>query len=167
MASDSPKEGRTTPEEILWRAHPLKENVWRSLLLAAIMAVTCYGAWVWTGWPGMAVLAAVILAVSMAPFLFPTRYRMDGEGIEIVFLGVRTFRPWDELRNFYPHDVGVHLSTFKRPNALDPFRGSFIRFAPGNGEEVLTFLRAHIRRDKGEAEGGPSQSDGARSAEER
>ncbi|MFH1676187.1 MAG: hypothetical protein ABIC40_04100, partial [bacterium] len=82
--------------------------------------------------------------------------RMTGDGIEIVFLKLKTFRAWDEFRNFYPHDVGVHLSTFRRPSGLDPFRGSFIRFAPGNRDLVLRFLDGHIRREKR----GPETDDG-------
>ena len=99
-----------------------------------------------TGWLNMAFLALIFLVITMAPFFFPTRYRMDDEGIEIVFLGVRTFRGWEEYKNFYPHDVGVHLSTFKRPSRLDAFRGNYIRFAPGNRKEVLGFLETHIER---------------------
>ena len=151
MASENNDYTEADPAEIRWKAHPLKENVWRSVLLFAIIVITCVGVWLWTYWPGMVLLAFVFLVVSMAPYIFPTRYRMDESGIEISFLGVRTFRAWEELRNYYPHEEGAHLSTFKRPNALDPFRGSFIRFAPGNREEVVAHLEKHVKRGKGEA----------------
>lgn len=136
------------PEEIEWRVHPLFENFWRSALLIVIMAATLVGVWAWTGYGGLVLLALIFLVVSMAPYFFPTRYYLTSEGIEINFLGVKTFRAWSRYKNFYTHDVGVHLSTFTKPNGLDAFRGNFIRFAPNNRDEVLRFLNAHIRREK-------------------
>jgi hypothetical protein len=134
------------PEEIRWRVHPLTENAWKSLLLWLIIAATGIGAYQWTGWPGMGAIAVVLLVVSMAPYIFPTNYLMDVDGIEITFIGVKRFREWTEFRNFLPHKDGVHLSTFKRPNAMEAFRGSYIRFKPGNREEVLRFLEKHIKK---------------------
>lgn len=151
---------KKVPEEMAWRVHPLAESVWRSALLIGIITVTCIGAWLFTGWPGMAIVALIVLVISLAPYLFPVHYRMDSRGIEIVFLGVRSLRAWEELKNFYPHDVGVHLSTFRRPSGLDAFRGSFIRFAPGNGKLVLKFLEKHIKRDQGESGSGKPSGEG-------
>lgn len=146
MASENPKDTEAAPGEIRWRVHPLTENAWRSILLVVIIVATCYGVWSWTGYGGLVLLAFVFLVVSMAPFIFPTRYRMDAEGLEVIFLGVRSFRGWEEYRNFYPHDVGVHLSPFKELTRLDPFRGNFIRFTPENRRDVLDFLGRHIKK---------------------
>jgi len=132
------------------------ENAWRSALLLVIIVAVCLGVWQWTGWAGMVLIAAALLVVSVAPYIFPARYRMRRDGIEIVFLGVRTHRGWEEFKNYYPHEMGVHLSPFRRPSGLDPFRGNFIRFAPDNREAVLRFLDAHIKRgDSDPGEGGP------------
>ncbi len=147
IASGDAGEPGALPDEIRWRVHLLTENIWKSILLAAIIAGTCFGAWQWTNWPGMALLAFVVLVVSMAPYLFPIVYRVNSEGIEIWFLRIRTFRSWEEFRNFYPHTDGVHLSTFRKPSRLDAFRGSYIRFAPGNRDLVLRFLESHIERN--------------------
>lgn len=160
MASDNPRDTEAAPVEILWRVHPLTENAWRSLLLVVIIIATCYGVWSWTGYGGLALLALIFLVVSMAPFLFPTRYRIDSEGLEVIFLGVRSFKGWEEYKNFYPHDVGVHLSPFRKLTGLDPFRGNFIRFAPGNREEVIRFLDKHIKRTISE-KAGTDESDNA------
>ena len=155
MVSEGPRDNGAVPDEIEWRVHPLTENAWRSALLIIIILAVCLGVWLWTGWGGLVVIAAGLLVVSVAPYLFPVRYRMTHDGIEIKFLGVRTFRAWGEFRNYYAHDVGVHLSTFKRPSGLDSFRGSFIRFAPGKQEAVLRYLDDHIKRQdpaRGESE---------------
>ncbi|MCX6645345.1 MAG: hypothetical protein NTY09_03155 [bacterium] len=152
MASDDPKDTEATPGEIRWRVLPLAENAWRSLLLVVIIIAACYGVWSWTELGGFVLLAFILLVVSIAPFIFPTRYHMNSEGLEIIFLGIRNFRGWEEYRNFYPHDVGVHLSPFKELTRLDPFRGNFIRFSPGNRGEVIGFLDRHIKR-AGKADG--------------
>jgi len=144
--AENPEQPGPLPDELAWRVHPLTESFWRSSLLLTILIAALVGVYFWTGYPGMVLLAAILLAASLAPYLFPTRYRVDCGGIEIAFLGVRNFRSWKEFRNFYPHDLGVHLSTFRVPSGLDPFRGSFIRFAPDNREIVLRFMDAHIRR---------------------
>ena len=152
MVSAGTLESINEPEEIRWRVHPFTENYFRSAVLVLIIIATCVGVWIWSGMVGMIFPALILLIVSVAPYLFPVNYRMNGDGIEIVFLKVKTFRAWDEFRNFYSHDVGVHLSTFRKPSGLDPFRGSFIRFAPGNRDIVLRFLDGHIRREKRESE---------------
>lgn len=153
MASDAaeggPESSEALPDELEWRVHPFTENAWRSVLLILIIAAALVGFGSF-GYPGLVILCAVFLVVSMAPYFFPTRYRMTASGIEITFVGVKSFRGWEEFRNFYPHDMGVHLSTFRKPNALDSFRGSFIRFAPGNRDIVLRFLDARIRRKPAE-----------------
>ena len=146
MASENPTESEAAPGKIRWRVHPLTENAWRSILLVAIILAACYGVWSWTGYGGLVLLAFAFLIVSMAPYIFPARYRMDSEGLEVIFLGVRSFRGWEEYRNFYPHDVGVHLSPFRELTRLDPFRGNFIRFSPGNRDEVIKFLDRYIDR---------------------
>jgi hypothetical protein len=149
LPADCSDDIEAIPDELSWQVHLFKENAWLSVLLVAIIVVTLVGVWIWMPeYPGVVLLAAVLLVGSVAPYLFPIHYHLTDGGIEIAFLGVRTFRGWKDFRNFYPHKVGVHLSTFRRPSSLDPFRGSFIRFAPGNRDSVLRFLNAHIKRAK-------------------
>lgn len=143
MASENPLE---TEGEIRWRVHPLTENAWRSLLLVVIIIATCYGVWSWTGYGGLAIIGFVFLVVAMAPYIFPTRYFMNGEGLEVIFLGVRTFKGWEEYKAFYPHEDGVHLSPFRKLTALDSFRGNYIRFDKGNRKDVIGFLGSHIKK---------------------
>jgi hypothetical protein len=146
--ADCSKEIEAVPDELSWRVHPFMENAWASVLLIAIIVATLVGVWSWSYSPGWVLIGALLLIGSMAPYLLPTSYHVTRGGIEIVFIGVHRFRGWDEFRNFYPHKMGAHLSTFSRPNGLDSFRGSFIRFTPGNRDAVLRFLDVHIKRSK-------------------
>jgi len=156
MASEKATNNDSGPEELEWRVHPLVENVWKSVLLVVIIITVSILAYQGTGWPGMGVIAILLLTVSMAPYIMPTSYRMDADGIEITFVGVKRFREWAEFRNYLPHHDGVHLSTFRKPNAMEAFRGSYIRFDPCNRDEVLEFLEKHIkgRQETGEVSKG-------------
>ena len=110
-----------------------------------------------SGWSaGVATAALVLLVVSVATYLLPVEYHMTQDGIEITFVGVRRFRGWEEFRNYYPHDAGVHLSTFRRPSGLDSFRGSYIRLAPGDRDRIVRFLDVHIKRENTDAQEGES-----------
>ena len=135
-----------------WMVHPMVEHPFQGALLIGIITF-----FTWAIWAGFGrfygILTLVVLALSMGPFFLPTSYELDGEGIEITSLFViRHYRPWRDFRNFYVHDVGVHLSTFAKPSRLDAFRGSFIRFAPGNRKQVIAFLNEHIKRTRGPQE---------------
>jgi len=134
------------PDQISWSVHPFTENAGKSVLLVLIILATCVGVFTWVPYVSAVIIALAFLVVSMAPYLFPTHYHADGNGLEIRFIGAKTFRSWDVFRNFYPHDVGAHLSTLRKPGPLDPFRGSFIRFEPGRREEIIAFLEKYIRR---------------------
>jgi hypothetical protein len=133
---------------ISWRVHPIVERPGQGVLLIGIIIICT-----WAFWKGFGqffgILSLVVLVLSMAPFFLPTSYRLDEDGIEITSLFfIRHFRPWSGFRNFYTHNVGVHLSTFIKPSRLDAFRGSFIRFAPGNRRQVIAFLNEHIKRTR-------------------
>jgi len=147
MADDRSPE-HIASDEISWRVHVLRENYLRSALLIVIILLVSVGVWYWTETPLFVLFTVGILVVSTAPYFFPIEYRLNRDGIEITFVGVKTFRSWDEYRNFYPHDIGAHLSTFRRSNFLDSFRGNFIRFDPARREDILRFLCEHIEGTK-------------------
>ena len=131
--------------ELNWRAHPLRDDAPRSYAAAAFLAGLCalcipaFGGWPW------ALLAAALLSVSLARWFLPTAYRLSDEGVEARFLGRAVRRPWSDFRNLYPHPMGLHLSPFERPSGLDPFRGLFLRYAPGRGAEIESFCRERVR----------------------
>jgi hypothetical protein len=144
----SQSDGEGAGKSLRWRIHPVVERPGQGVLLIGIIGLCSWVFWVWFG-QFYGIFSLVVLGLSMASFFLPTTYELDEEGIEIIsLLVVRHFRPWSEFRNFYVHDVGVHLSTFSKPSRLDAFRGNFIRFTPSNREQVVAFLNEHIERQK-------------------
>jgi hypothetical protein len=132
--------------ELTWKAHPLKDDAPRSYaVLVALLALSVLMNWAFGGWL-WSMLAAAFLFSSLARYFLPTAYRLTAEGVEVRFLGRRVRRPWASFRNLYPHAMGVHLSPFARPSALDPFRGLFLRYAPGVGSQAEAFCRERIAK---------------------
>lgn len=130
--------------ELSWRTHPMKDDAPRSYaVLVALLALSVLMNWTFGGWL-WSVLAAALLMTSLGRYFLPTAYRLTAEGVEVRFLGRRVRRPWTSFRNLYPHPMGLHLSPFERPSALDPFRGLFLRYAPGMGPATEAFCRARI-----------------------
>ena len=142
--SEPAKEGLT------WTACPVRDEWPGSLLkvalLAAIVALLflSFGN---LGWIGLA-----LLLLALARYFLPTRYEFTAEGITVTFAGAAKLRKWSACRRYYPHAMGVHISPFEKPSALDPFRGVFLRFH-SNREEVIAFLeKAGLRKgEKGGA----------------
>lgn len=135
---------------LVWRTHPFVEHPVRSAGLVAFLAALLFLTFTQYG-PATSLLAAALLAASLAPYLFPTRYELNDEGVRQSMGLYRVHRRWEEFRNFYWDDVGVKLSTFSRRSRLEPYRGLFVRFAKdagtgGNREEVLAVVRRHIAR---------------------
>jgi hypothetical protein len=126
--------------------HPARDQPLRlALALTLIAAVVASLAAAWGG-ALFAALGAFVLLAAIAPFLFPTRYRLSEEGVEAEFLGQKRARPWREIRRVVPDRNGVLLSPFARPSLLDGPRGLYLRVgarAPER-EAVLAYVRAHV-----------------------
>jgi hypothetical protein len=133
---------------LVWTSWPLRDDWPRSLALLAIIAAVPAGVGVSFASAWLGVLSFGLLAGSVLRYLAPTRYELGEEGVRVRFLGRSVARPWREIRAFYPHREGVHLSPFPRPSRLDPFRGLWLRYA-GNREEVLAHLAARLRKPEG------------------
>src|SRR5688572_11381546 len=99
----------------------------------------------------LALLAAVILVLAVAPFLFPTHHRLDDGGVEVRRLGARRYRPWPELRRVQIGRAGALLSPFARPSWMDRYRGVLLSFdglAADDRAQVVAELRRRLAEDR-------------------
>jgi hypothetical protein len=126
-----------------WRALPIVDDYPRSLLCAAAVVTACVAVHVAFGGAGYALLAAVVLGVSLGRYFLPTSYELDESGARVRFLFSARSTPWDRVRRFDVHREGVYLSPFERPSRLDSFRGTFLRFS-GNADEVVRFVERKV-----------------------
>ena len=107
--------------------------------------ITAWTVMVTLGSPYLALLAAVLLVVSVASFLFPTHHRLGDDGVEVARLGSRRFRPWPELRRAQIGRGGALLSPFARPSWMDRYRGLLLSF-DGLATDDRAAVVAELRR---------------------
>lgn len=123
-----------------WTSYPLARHPVRGAILIAICILFCVGTWMWfEHWVFVSVAVAVLFLSTMR-YYFPTRYRLDGEGVRSWFIGLAKFRPWSDFRNVYVHKDGMFLAPFEKPSRLDAFRGIYIRFG-ANRDEAVAFAK--------------------------
>ncbi|MEK7866819.1 MAG: hypothetical protein AAB434_09065 [Planctomycetota bacterium] len=135
-------------EPFRWTAHPAAERPAAAAGLAAILIGIGVAGVSWSGAPVFGVVAALLVAGFMLPFLLPTRYEAGEEGLSIASAGRTRVIKWSSVKNLYVHATGVHLSPFDRPSPLDPFRGAFVLYGREK-ERVLDALRARVPETNG------------------
>ncbi len=148
MEKDGTEQKAGTPEaageSLEWTSHLLARNPARGMIPIAITVLFCVVVWftfeIWL----YVVLSGVVLFFSMARFYFPVRYRLDGEGVRVRFLGREKFRPWSDFRNVYVHADGLFLAPFEQPSRLDAFRGTGLNFGE-NRDEVVSFVKKRLK----------------------
>lgn len=127
-----------------WRLHPLKSV----LALLICLSVSLLAGWwmqsgIWT------LLGLALVGGTNSVLFFPVRYRLDGTGVTVHYLGAPSQREWSHYRNAYFHPQLVHLTTMTRPSPLDPFRGHSLLFDPrseqGRREMVNSFIKQKLQ----------------------
>ena len=97
----------------------------------------------------LAVLAAILIVVGVAPFLFPTRYTFTDAGIEERGLVKRRHRRWRELRRYEIGPQAALVSPFSRPRWLDRYRGMVLFLDGADRAQVERILQARIQSSHG------------------
>jgi len=129
---------------VRWTAHPARRRPAELALFAAVFFVTLAGIASLFQSGFFTVLAAAMLVLGVAPFLFPTRYEIDEQGVREVRLGHRRERRWQDLRRLEIGPGAALVSPFARRNWLDRHRGLILYFDGGDREAVIAALRARI-----------------------
>lgn len=135
-------------ESIRWRSLPLVDDFPKSALLIVILVSVAAGAAVSFQSLGLGALSLVLLLMSVARYFYPTYYALSESGVSIRSWLGHAHKPWSAFAGCYVHRVGVHLSPFGKPSPLDPFRGTFVRFAH-NRDAVLKCIRQHLPPGRG------------------
>jgi hypothetical protein len=130
--------------ELAWVAHPARRRPEQIALVAAVVLISAWAVLVTLESPGLALLAAILLVASVAPFLFPTRYRLSEAGVEERRLWTRKFRAWRDLRRVQVGPGAALVSPFARPSWLDRYRGILLYLDGADRDAVVAALRARI-----------------------
>jgi hypothetical protein len=133
--------------EVRWTTHPARRRPQDVFLVAAVVLVSSWAVLVALESAFLAVLAMVILLVSVAPFLVPTHYCLDDDGVEERRLWTRKRRAWAELRRLQVGRGAALVSPFARPSWADRYRGLILSFDGLDGEarqRVIAALRDRV-----------------------
>lgn len=128
---------------IEWTAHPVKRKPLVSVLVTFFIILVVVIVYYTMNSKTFAILAMVIMFVSLAKFYFPTTYRLTRDRITIKTMTQTLHKDWSIYRSCYPDKNGILLSPFVRPSRLENFRGIYLIFS-NNRDEVINFVKAHI-----------------------
>jgi hypothetical protein len=129
--------------EVKWECFPARSHPGRTIgasifiLSFLVLVYFIYGFW-WT------CFAILIFFLTLNSYFIPQRYRLNSDGVRVDHIIYRSERPWQEFRNFYPTKNGVVLSTFRRRNFLDNFRGLHL-LLPEDRKPILEFIEHQIK----------------------
>lgn len=126
----------------LARRHPTKA-VTSLALIAAATAVGCILAG-----PYVAPFIAVALVLSLADFLFPTKYFITDEGASCKMLMKSSEIKWADVKRYYLDNSGVKLSPLDRVSRLEAFRGVYLRFGDNEPEVIETVKAMKARQSQ-------------------
>lgn len=135
---------RYSPHAMLrYTAHPARAHPRRAAVAAGLIALVAWLAGA-AGGKAIGALAIAVLLLSLAPFLFPTCYALDGDGVAARRLGVTRRRRWTELRSFRAGRDAVWLSPYTGPSWLDRTRGLLVFFGDQR-DAVMALVKEKVR----------------------
>ena len=126
-----------------WTVWPLRKKPLLGLLALVCIAGAVFGVDSITHGIWMPAFAAIVLAVSVAPFFVRTTYRLTPEGVEMVRLGRAERRAWSTFRRVRSNDEVLQLSSLAKPGWLDSFRSTTI-LLDGNRPEVQSYAERMV-----------------------
>jgi hypothetical protein len=127
-----------------WTAHPARRRPQDLMLFVAVAMFASYAVLVSLGSGFLAALAIVILAIAVMPFLAPTRYRLDGDGVSERRLGRTRFRSWADLRRVQIGPGAALVTPFAKKSWMDRYRGIMLYLDGADRDRVVGLLRARI-----------------------
>lgn len=128
-----------------WTAHPARRRPQDVALVVAVVCVTAAAVLVSFASAFLALLAAVILVVAVAPFLLPTRYVITDTAIAAERAFRRRERRFADLRRVDIGPAAALVSPFAHPHPLDRARGLIVFFDGGDRERVVALLRERVK----------------------
>lgn len=140
---DQENTSSTTGAAIQWTCHPVKNRTLVSVMVTLfVIFIVTYVYYSFES-VGFALLAFIVLSLSLARFYFPTHYRLSDKGVTIKTPTQTISKQWSEYRSYYPDKNGVLLSPFAEPSRLENFRGIFLMYG-GKRDEIISFIGKHI-----------------------
>ncbi|HJN19195.1 MAG TPA: hypothetical protein QGH10_27125 [Armatimonadota bacterium] len=136
----------TTP--LAWSVRPCERNWPLAILVVVLIVALSLAVQLYFGGPVWALLALVLLGLSVLPHYTRTRYELNDEGVTMRGAFATYRRAWPEIKGCFPDPDGVLLSPLSSRSRLAYTRGIYVRFG-GNKDEVTARVTAYIERSAG------------------
>lgn len=134
--------------ELTWRAWPAAARPAQAVVVGLALLAATFGLGAYGGDALLGGVAFAILFLSLSAYFLPTRYRIDGDGVEVATAFGRTSRRWSGLATYVADARGVTLSPYRRASWLETYRGVRLLFQ-GNRDDVLRALAPHLEERRG------------------
>lgn len=143
---DVKSETRQSQPLMEWTLHLARRQPTKAAVTVAVIALTFAVGWLWVH-PLISLLMVLFLLNSVGEFLFPVRFRLTRDGVEVSsLLNSRKLR-WEQVRRFTVYHDGVFLSPYPKPNRLDSLRGIWLRWGgdPEGLQKLVELCRSSIK----------------------
>ncbi|MGD8627713.1 MAG: hypothetical protein PVH52_01395 [bacterium] len=139
--------GHGKPDQCLeWSVFPFLENLSRSIVVVLVIIGVAVLVYLVFKDVFLVILSVAILFASLHTYFTRTRYRLDGSGVAVRTLSVKTAKPWSHFKRYYADDRGITLSPFAQPSRLEPFRSVRLLYG-SNKDEVVAFVSKRVVGD--------------------
>ena len=132
-------------EELSWVTHPMAENPRKAVIFWVVFLLVLVAVWLYSHEWIFVILSGLILMGSLRGFVFPTRYRLNHEGIEVNRTFYRVQKKWDDFRSYTVERNGVFLSPFSVKHRMENFRGLFVPTGKHH-EDTLNMVSKHLEK---------------------
>lgn len=123
---------------LTWRVHRARETPVRTAITVVFIALFVVFTWISFG-PLLAVVALVVLLVSVHTYFLPVSYRFDEQGVEVDKVVLRYRYEWGRFRRWFRTTGGIVLSPFSARTWLDNFRGVHL-LVPKDDAAIAAYL---------------------------
>lgn len=128
-------------EGLHWTDWPAARSPWKAGFAVVVIALVS-GMVVTADW-FLGLVGTLLLLNSVADFLFPTSFSLNGAGVRIRNLLRNANRPWDRLGDWRRRPNGFSVAGRSPSRLLRRLRGVEIR-CPDRQQEVEALLRQHL-----------------------
>lgn len=136
-------------EGLHWTDWPAARAPKKAVFAACVIGLTTVGI-VAMDWL-LGLIGTLLLLSSVSDFLFPTRFAITGDGVQVRSLLRVANRPWDRLGAWRAFPGGFVVSGSSPSKLLRRLRGVELR-CPGQESEVEALLMQYLSAAKSAAE---------------
>lgn len=146
--SEATRQTHKRPQVLMeWTVHLARRQPLKAVAVIFIIAFVVAFGWLFVH-PFVAFLMGLFLLNAVSEFLFPVRYKLTNDGVQVSsFLHDRSMG-WEQVRRLDVFPNGVFLSPYLKPNKLDSLRGVWLRWdgEPERLQALVKICQAKIKK---------------------